>query len=219
MQSFIDISFLQTITQFLIIICTFTLILFNQPLKCLLGLTGVYILTSLLFMHVSSTFLGILYLTVYIGAVVVLFLFVIMIIGDNNSSTEKFNIKKNGVSWNLLTGFVIFVIIYESFDNSIRFFYQSYQDLYLFSTNSLNFAITSKNDFIFNSSDANLSVFEQFVREPLLSDTLVVSELRQIGLILYGTNQGLLILLVSLVLLVGMLGAIVLTTTELEYRQ
>jgi NADH:ubiquinone oxidoreductase subunit 6 (subunit J) len=39
------------------------------------------------------------------------------------------------------------------------------------------------------------------------------------GLILYGTNQGLLILLVSLVLLVGMLGAIVLTTTELEYRQ
>jgi NADH:ubiquinone oxidoreductase subunit 6 (subunit J) len=97
MQNFIDVSFLQTITQFLVIICTFTLILFNQPLKCLLGLTGVYILTSLLFMHVNSTFLGILYLTVYIGAVVVLFLFVIMIIGDNNTSIDKFSSKKNGL--------------------------------------------------------------------------------------------------------------------------
>jgi NADH:ubiquinone oxidoreductase subunit 6 (subunit J) len=97
MHSFSDLSFLQTITQFLIIICTFTLILFNQPLKCLLGLTGVYILTSLLFMHVNSTFLGVLYLTVYIGAVVVLFLFVIMIIGDSNTNDGKFSSKKNGL--------------------------------------------------------------------------------------------------------------------------
>jgi len=216
-QDYIAVSSLQIITQFLIIICTFTLLLFNQPLKCLLGLTSVYILTSFLFMHLNSTFLGVLYLTVYIGAVVVLFLFVIMIIGDNNSISEQANIKKNGLDWNLLTIFVFFVIVYESAQDFISFIVQTVQSYSFFHTNSLKLVVNQANDF--NFFEPTISVFDQFIKEPILWDTWAVSELRQIGLILYGTNQGLLILLVSLVLLVGMLGAIVLTTTELEYRQ
>jgi hypothetical protein len=69
----------------------------------------------------------------------------------------------------MLTGFIIFVIIYECLENTIKFFNQTFQDLLLFPTNSLNIIASSNNNFSLFSS--NLNVFDQFVREPILLDT------------------------------------------------
>jgi hypothetical protein len=69
----------------------------------------------------------------------------------------------------MLTGFIVFVIIYECFENVIRFFYQTIQNVTAFSNNSLNIVANINNNFsVFNSQ---LSVFDQFVREPILLDT------------------------------------------------
>jgi NADH:ubiquinone oxidoreductase subunit 6 (subunit J) len=64
----------------------------NSPVNSLLSLIGIFTLVIVLMIMAKAEFLGYLFLIVYVGAIAILFLFVIMM----------FNLKKS--TTNLLTG-------------------------------------------------------------------------------------------------------------------
>lgn len=68
-------------------------ILFNDPVRCALSLVAAFISTSGLWLLAHAEFLGLILVLVYVGAVMTLFLFVVMML-DPKKSTEKRYFKR-----------------------------------------------------------------------------------------------------------------------------
>jgi NADH-ubiquinone oxidoreductase chain 6 len=60
-----------------------------DPIKKLLALISLFIFSSFIFILLNFFFLGLTYLIVYIGAIAILFLFVIMMVPLDNWATDK----------------------------------------------------------------------------------------------------------------------------------
>jgi NADH-quinone oxidoreductase subunit J len=69
-------------------ICAAAVFLFRNPMHALLSLLGVFFMTVLLYLIAGIAFVGLVFLIVYVGAVAVLFLFVIMLL-NVKSLTSK----------------------------------------------------------------------------------------------------------------------------------
>ena len=70
----------------------------------------VFISISILFIMIGAEFLGMVMLIVYVGAVAVLFLFVVMMLNVNEKATER-PIKKNFIN-NISVGYIVGAIIF-----------------------------------------------------------------------------------------------------------
>jgi NADH:ubiquinone oxidoreductase subunit 6 (subunit J) len=65
--------------SFFLTLCTAT-VSYKNPIHSIISLTTVFILGSLILMHFSLDYFALLFLLVYVGAIVVLFLFIVMLI-------------------------------------------------------------------------------------------------------------------------------------------
>lgn len=166
----------------LIILCALMIIISKNPVQSVFFLILIFLMTTLLFILVGAEFLAIAVLIIYVGAVAILFLFVVMML----------NLR--------------ILELYSSFYNHIPiggviglFFFMVFAFLIFNNFGALQFNYFSSEDY--------------FVLPQYLTYS---SNISYIGYVLYNFYS-FYVIIASLILLVAMLGAIILTV-DFEYR-
>ena len=133
------------------LLCGILVIINKNPIVSVIFLIGLFANISVYLILIGLTFIGLSYLIVYIGAVSILFLFILMLINIRTSELQSNN--RNSVSLGLfitiLTNFTIFQILpyymailnnYSSKLNTILYYlpWNKFSDI-------LNYINTSKN--------------------------------------------------------------------------
>lgn len=101
-------------------------VLSRNPVHAILALMGVFISGSALMILVGAEFLGLVYLMVYVGALAVLFLFVIMMLNVKSyppSNDYNANMVFLGLVPLMGVTFILYVTnVYERYDIALRLF-------------------------------------------------------------------------------------------------
>lgn len=180
-------SYTLNIISFIAILCGIFVIITKNPIVSVLFLIGLFANISVYLILLGLTFIGLSYLIVYIGAVSILFLFILMLI--NIRISELQNDNRNSIPLSIILGISIYypilnILPYDFTRTSFKLF--SY------------FTFNSKNTIYFVSSkiwDANLGEN---------------NHMAVIGNIMY-TNYSIWLVIASFILLLAMVGAIVIT--------
>ena len=89
------------------VLSAFMVIATKNTVYSVFSLILVFVTISILFIMIGAEFLGMIMLIVYVGAVAVLFLFVVMMLNVNEDKSEKYT-KKN-ISVGTIVGLVVFL--------------------------------------------------------------------------------------------------------------
>jgi len=154
-------------------------IISRNPIVSVLYLIGLFLFIAIYLIIIGLTFIGISYLLVYIGAVSILFLFILMLIDVRVSELQT---ETNN---SVFLGILIGILYYNIISNNI------YYNKILLSTNNIE-EYTSIKQSLFNTWDGSL--IENF-------------DIISIGNILY-TNLSLWLIISLLILLLAMIGSI-----------
>jgi NADH-ubiquinone oxidoreductase chain 6 len=185
------------IASLLSIISGILILITKNPIISILFLISLFLSISGYLILLGMNFIGISYLLVYIGAVSILFLFILMLI--NIRVSELLSETSNSIPLAVIIGISFTYPIYQTLPNfsfargTNIINYTSYGDNYLF-TNAINkvYFVTS------NIWDGNLA-----------ENTHITS----IGNIMY-TSHSLWLILTSVLLLLAMVGVIVITINQ-----
>lgn len=193
------------------IICGILVIITNNPVVSVLFLIGLFSSISAYLIMLGIHFIGLSYLLVYVGAVSILFLFILMLI--NVRISELTSNTKNSIPLALLVPIVFIYPIYKILPYSLSvsnlyiiniskiynsFLYESYKDYGNNNNISLNPVKLSNNEIYFATSkvwDGNLAE---------------ISHIAGIGNIMY-TSYSIWLIITSIILLLAMIGVIVIT--------
>jgi NADH-ubiquinone oxidoreductase chain 6 len=195
------------------ILCGILVIISKNPIVSVLFLIGLFLSISSYLIILGLNFIGLSYLLVYVGAVSILFLFILMLI--NVRISELLSDTSNSIP----LGIII----------TISFYYPVYQIL-PYSIASLNgYTIDFKNTFtsifynnysdylnkLFNLGGTNIDNGEiSFVTSKIWDGNLAESShITSIGNIMY-TSYSIWLILTSIILLLAMVGAIVITIKQ-----
>jgi NADH-ubiquinone oxidoreductase chain 6 len=179
-----------TVFSFFSIICGILVLVSKNPIISILFLIGLFLSISIYLLLAGISFIGISYLVVYIGAVSILFLFILMLINIRTSELVS-------NTWNSIPLAIIVGLLYNYSINSIlpsTLNTLDYKSLTNYSTNELYF-VTSD---IWDSS--------------LIENSHITS----IGNIMY-TSHSIWLILTSMILLLAMVGCIVITFKQKNY--
>jgi len=157
----------------------------TNPVHSILFLILTFCNCSFIMFLIGAEFLGLIFIMVYVGAIAVLFLFVIMMLDIKRSSSEKLTFFD--ICLILIVGLIFFFELFFMLENS-------------FITIDMNLAQNNKINYINLYSIVKIKV---------------LGGIKIIGLLLY-TTYSFYLVLASLVLLVAMIGAIVLTLHKKE---
>ena len=102
----------------LLIISLLLIIITKNPLHAVLALILVFINSALLLLQIKAEFLALIYIVVYVGAICVMFLFVIMLLNLRSTEIANKPIYKQNIFPSLLT--IILSIIYIIYTNIIK---------------------------------------------------------------------------------------------------
>jgi NADH-ubiquinone oxidoreductase chain 6 len=196
LPEFIDIIYILSI-----FLGIFTIISKN-PVVSVLFLIGLFVNISVLLISVGFTFIGLSYILVYVGAVSILFLFILMLI--NIRISELLNETNNDVPLAVLTVILFYFIIAQVLpvnlvDNNIssNFFSFFYGSLNQQNLNNYNFS----EEIVYASSKS------------WDSSLVDITQITSIGNVMY-TNYAIWLIIVSIVLLLAMVGSIVITIKQ-----
>jgi NADH-ubiquinone oxidoreductase chain 6 len=181
-------NYLINILQILIVLSGILTILNKNPIISILYLIGLFLSISLYLIILDVTFVGISYLLVYIGAVSILFLFILMLIDIRISELHENNNN------NIYLGIIISTIFYSVLYNNINLVFINeyininiWKQFFYFLTDNININYTAYNNW-------ENTVIENY-------------DLISIGNVLY-TNISVLLIIALLILLLAMVGAI-----------
>jgi NADH-ubiquinone oxidoreductase chain 6 len=169
------------------IISGILVIISRNPIVSVLYLIGLFLNISIYLILIGLNFIGLSYLLVYIGAVSILFLFILMLIDVRVS--ELHTDTNNSLYLSIIIGLIFFINVGNIIPFSINtggVVYESLYDLILYEYESITYVIS-------NSWDGSISETHDIIN---------------IGNILY-TNFSIWLILSSLVLLLAMVGAII----------
>ena len=76
-----------------IIICAMATLSARSAINKIIGLISLFLVISIIILYINYTFLALTYLIVYIGAIAILFLFIIMMVPLNHSDHDNFREK------------------------------------------------------------------------------------------------------------------------------
>jgi NADH-ubiquinone oxidoreductase chain 6 len=195
------------------ILCGILVIISKNPIVSVLFLIGLFLSISSYLIILGLNFIGLSYLLVYVGAVSILFLFILMLI--NVRISELLSDTSNSIP----LGIII----------TISFYYPVYQIL-PYSIASLNgYTLDLKNTFtsiiynnysdylnkLFNLGGTSIDNGEiSFVTSKIWDGNLAESShITSIGNIMY-TSYSIWLILTSIILLLAMVGAIVITIKQ-----
>ena len=190
------------------IFCGILVLISKNPIVSVLFLIGLFASISTYLIILGLSFIGLSYLIVYIGAVSILFLFILMLINIRISELQSntsnsiplaiiIAISFNYPLFQLLPYDIAILSVYNNYLNSILYNIS----LNKYSDNYLNSLENNNNDILFVTSkiwDGNLAE---------------TGHITSIGNIMY-TNYNIWLLIASFILLLAMVGAIVITIKQ-----
>lgn len=188
--------------------CGILIIINKNPIVSVIFLIGLFANISVYLILLGLTFIGLSYLIVYIGAVSILFLFILMLINIRTSELQSNN--SNSVSLGLfitiLSNFTIFQILpyYTAILNSYTTKINTI--LYYLPWNKFSDIINYINKNI-NINNANVMFVSSNSWDNNMAETGHISAL---GNILY-TSHNMWIFMASFILLLAMVGSIIIT--------
>jgi NADH-ubiquinone oxidoreductase chain 6 len=196
--------FLEFLIVFSIFACL-TVITSTNPIIAIIFLIGVFLSAAIYLIFIGLNFIGISYIIVYVGAITVLFLFVIMLlnidllyileIGSQYSKNLPLVLTISG-----LFSYLLFIVILPL------------DDLSIFST--LLYTLTNLNGLFGNSNKFEINTVSSFVEETnnlitVEPNLISFSQIESLGLNLY-TNFSLILIIASIILLLAMVAPILL---------
>ena len=174
------------------IICGILVIISKNPIVSVLFLIGLSLSISCYLIMLGLNFIGLSYLLVYIGAVSILFLFILMLI--NVRISELLIDTSNSIPLAIILG----ISFNYSVNNILPFILENnHNDIILKLFNSL-------------SNSVGLANVTSKLWDGFLAET---SHITSIGNIIY-TNYSIWLILTSIILLLAMVGAIVITIKQ-----
>ena len=178
----------------------FTIISIN-PIISVLFLIGLFLNISVLLILVGLNFIGLSYILVYVGAVSILFIFILMLI--NIRISELLNETNNHIFLAILSIILFFFIIGQILpDNSIN------QD------NIINIFDLFISNIWINNQDFNFSEQIAYASSKNWDNSLAdITQISSIGNIMY-SSYAIWLIIVSIILLLAMVGAIVITIKQ-----
>ena len=207
------------------ILCGILVIISKNPIVSVLFLIGLFLSIAGYLMMLGMNFIGLSYLLVYVGAVSILFLFILMLI--NVRISELTSDSSNSIPLAIITGVFFNITLYKLLPCNITspnlvFFNTGYEKRYanIFQQsagNDLNeMEHETMNMLYLLNKPANLPHNNDlsFVTSQMWDGVLAESShITSIGNIIY-TSYPLWLILTSLVLLLAMVGAIVITIKQ-----
>ena len=191
------------------ILCGISVIISKNPIVSVLFLIGLFLSIAAYLMMLGINFIGLSYLLVYVGAVSILFLFILMLI--NVRISELVTDNNNSIPLAMAIGIIFYLVLYRLLPSN--FLIQDY-------THSLDFKIIPDNIATnFNAKytltdmsnfNNDLSLVTSQIWDGYLSET---SHITAIGNIIY-TAYPIWLILTSIILLLAMVGAIVITIKQ-----
>ena len=170
------------------LVCGIFVIISKNPIISVLFLISLFLCISTYLMLSGMTFIGIAYLLVYIGAVSILFLFILMLI--NVRISELQGNTNNSLPLALIIGIILYYFLYRILP---------FSDLSKISNKFLNII------YLDNKSE------DLYVTSNIWDTMLInVSHIISIGNIIY-TNYFIWIVIASIILLLAMVGTIIIT--------
>ena len=178
----------------------FTIISIN-PIISVLFLIGLFINISIILILVGLNFIGLSYILVYVGAVSILFIFILMLI--NIRISELLNETNNHIFLAILSIILFFFIIGQILpDNSIN------QD------NIINIFDLFFSNIWINNQDFHFSEQIAYASSKNWDNSLAdITQISSIGNIMY-SSYAIWLIIVSIILLLAMVGAIVITIKQ-----
>jgi NADH-ubiquinone oxidoreductase chain 6 len=176
----------------------------KNPIISVLFLIGLFLSIAGYLMILGINFIGLSYLLVYVGAVSILFLFILMLI--NVRVSELVSDNSNSVP----LGITISILFNAIFYNILPYNSTNYQiSKYLYYLNTVELKNNTINNNLFNNA-GDLSLVTSHIWDGSLAET---SHITSIGSIMY-TNYPIWLILTSLILLLAMVGAIIITIKQ-----
>jgi len=203
-----------SIISVLIILCGIYVIISKNPIVSVLFLIGLFAGVSSYLIMIGLNFIGLSYLIVYIGAVSILFLFILMLINIRISELQSNN--KNSIPLALFIAILFNYSIFQILPYNIAIInnYRTYINnfLYNISLNKYNRNFQDKNKILdINNQDL------LFVSSNNWDNNLIeTNHISNIGNIIY-TNYNIWIIITSFILLLAMVGAIVITIKQKNF--
>ena len=201
------------ILSLLAILCGILVIISKNPIVSVLFLIGLFLSISSYLITLGLSFVGLSYLLVYVGAVSILFLFILMLI--NIRVSELLSYTSNSIPLAILIGISFNFPVYQIIPYSVANFNSYTADL----NNTLN-DIWSNNylDFFYRIFKLNTSELDTgeiyFVTSKVWDGNLSeTGHITSIGNIMY-TSYSLWLIITSIILLLAMVGAIVITIKQ-----
>jgi NADH-ubiquinone oxidoreductase chain 6 len=201
------------------ILCGIFVIISKNPILSVLFLIGLFLSMSAYLMMLGINFIGLSYLLVYVGAVSILFLFILMLI--NIRISELVTDNSNSVPLAIIIGILFNVTLYDTLP--LNGMVNNHTDIISFplyllnSLNTYNFSDNLKNIFSFSNLEhiedvKALSFVSSQAWDINLAET---SHITAIGNVLY-TVYPIWLIITSMILLLAMVGAIVITIKPRE---
>ena len=201
------------IISLIAILCGILVIVSKNPIVSVLFLIGLFLSISSYLIILGLNFIGLSYLLVYVGAVSILFLFILMLI--NVRISELLSNTSNSLPLAVIITISFNYPVYQILPYSIAFF------------NSYTIDLNNKlNDILYNNYSDYLNKFYvlsgtdldkgeiYFVTSKIWDGNLSeYSHITSIGNIMY-TSYSIWLILTSVILLLAMVGAIVITIKQ-----
>jgi NADH-ubiquinone oxidoreductase chain 6 len=200
------------IISLLSVLCGILVIISKNPIVSVLFLIGLFLSISSYLIILGLNFIGLSYLLVYVGAVSILFLFILMLI--NIRISELLSYTSNSIPLAILITIPFNYSIYQILPDNFIVFSNYTLNLY----NTLNDLWYSNNNdylnkfYIFNMEGDKGEIF--FVTSKIWDNNLSEnSHITGIGNIMY-TSYSMWLIITSIILLLAMVGAIVITIKQ-----
>jgi NADH-ubiquinone oxidoreductase chain 6 len=191
------------------ILCGVFVIISKNPIISVLFLIGLFLSVSIYLILIGLNFIGLSYLLVYVGAVSILFLFILMLI--NVRVSELLSATNNTIPLAIIIAILFYTPLYGILPYSIASYVSytenlntSINDILLNNTNYLN------KNYKFISDKDEVAFVTSKLWDGNLAETTHISSL---GNILY-TNYSIWLIITSIILLLAMVGAIVITIKQ-----
>lgn len=184
------------------IICGILVIISKNPIVSVLFLIGLFFSLASYLIILGISFIGLSYLLVYVGAVSILFLFILMLI--NVRISELVSDTSNVIPLIILTAIYFIYSVYQLLPYNLT--------VLGIKTFSLNNIFSSLNNFHYTQEIAKnpLMFVTSSIWDGSLSETTHITTL---GNIMY-TSYSIWLIITSIILLLAMVGAIVITIKQ-----
>jgi len=214
------------------VFCAISVIINKNPIISVLFLIGLFASISCYLIMLGLSFIGLSYLIVYIGAVSILFLFILMLINiriselqsDTNNSIPLTIIIGISLSYSLFQLLPYDIAILSNFNNSLNYDLFGFSFEGLVRENSLQSSEDINSNFMtgvvmhacaaLNTNSKDLFFTTSKIWDGNLAES---NHITTIGNIMY-TNYNIWLIIASFILLLAMVGAIIITIKQKNYQ-